>query len=69
MIALSFILQGCASNETEALKISKGGREEMAKDWTSVLFQAVEKGDLDALQNALDQGWISMLKIQKNEQR
>ena len=55
MIALSFILQGCASNETEALKISKGGREEMATDWTSVLFQAVEKGDLDALQNALDQ--------------
>lgn len=55
MIALSFILQGCTSNETEALKINKRGSEEMATDWASELFQAVEKGDLDALQNALAQ--------------
>jgi len=55
MIALSFILQGCASNETEALKINKGGNEKMATDWASELFQGVEKGDLDVLQNALAQ--------------
>ena len=55
MIALSFILQGCASNETEALKINKGGNEKMTTDWASKLFQAVEKGDLDVLQNALNQ--------------
>jgi len=55
MIALSFILQGCASNETEALKINKGGNEKMTTDWASKLFQGVEKGDLDVLQNALAQ--------------
>ena len=45
IIALTFILQGCASNDNE----------EMATDLTSQLFQAVEKGELVALQNALDQ--------------
>ena len=55
IIALTFILQGCASNDTEAIKLDKGGNEEMATDLTSQLFQAVEKGELDALQNALDQ--------------
>ncbi|MGG2080996.1 ankyrin repeat domain-containing protein [Lysinibacillus pakistanensis] len=55
IIALTFILQGCASNDTEAIKLDKGGNEEMATDLTSQLFQAVEKGELVALQNALDQ--------------
>ena len=55
IIALTFILQGCASNDTEAIKLDKGGNEEMATDLTSQLFQAVEKGELVSLQNALDQ--------------
>jgi len=55
VIALTFVLQGCASNDTEAIKLDKGGYEEMATDLTSQLFQAVEKGELDTLQNALDQ--------------
>lgn len=55
IIALTFILQGCESNDTEAIKLDKGGNEEMATDLTSQLFQAVEKGELVALQNALDQ--------------
>lgn len=55
IIALTFVLQGCASNDTEAIRLDKGGYEEMATDLTSQLFQAVEKGELDALHNALNQ--------------
>ena len=55
IIALSFLLQGCASNDTEAIKLEKGGNEEMATDETSYFFQAVEKRDLDALKEVLNQ--------------
>lgn len=55
IIALTFILQGCSSNDTEAIKLDKGENEEMTTDLTSQLFEAVEKGKLDALQNALNQ--------------
>lgn len=53
MIALSFLLQGCASNDTETIKHDKGGNEEMATDLTSQLFQAVEKSDVESLKKVI----------------
>ncbi|MFC9541067.1 ankyrin repeat domain-containing protein [Lysinibacillus sp. NPDC056959] len=54
MLALLFILQGCASNETGALYNSKGGSEMLKKESTSELFKAVEKGDINQLQSILN---------------
>ncbi|ACA39876.1 ankyrin repeat domain-containing protein [Lysinibacillus sphaericus] len=53
MIALSFLLQGCASNDTETIRRDKGGNEEMATDLTSQLFQAVEKSDVESLKKVI----------------
>lgn len=54
MLALLFILQGCASNETEALYNTKGGSEILKNESTSELFKAVEKGDINELQSILN---------------
>ncbi len=55
MIALSFLLQGCASNESEAIQLDKGESEVVKSNWKSELFKAAEMGDMEALQRALDQ--------------
>lgn len=55
MIALSFLLQGCASNDTEAIQLDKGGSEEVKTDVTGELLKAAEKGDIKVLRKVLEQ--------------
>ncbi|WP_155593837.1 ankyrin repeat domain-containing protein [Lysinibacillus cavernae] len=55
VIALSFLLQGCASNDIEAIKLDEGESEAVKTDLTSDLFKAAEKGDMNALQKVIDQ--------------
>lgn len=55
MIALSFLLQGCASNDTEAIQLDKGGSEEVKTDGTGELLKAAEKGDIKVLRKVLEQ--------------
>ncbi|WP_249660606.1 ankyrin repeat domain-containing protein [Lysinibacillus fusiformis] len=54
-IALSFLLQGCAPNDTEAIKINKTGNEEVATDLASQLFQAVEKRNIESLKRVINE--------------
>ncbi len=55
MIALSFLLQGCASNDTEAIQLDRGGSEEVKTDLTGELLKAAEKGDIEVLRQVLEQ--------------
>lgn len=54
-IALSFLLQGCAPNDSETIKLNKGGNEEMATDLASQLFQAVEKRNIESLKKVINE--------------
>ncbi|WDV08483.1 ankyrin repeat domain-containing protein [Lysinibacillus irui] len=55
MIALSFLLQGCSSNDTEAIQLDRGGSEEVKTDLTGELLKAAEKGDIEVLRKVLEQ--------------
>ncbi len=54
-IALSFLLQGCAPNDTEAIKLNKDGNEEVATDLASQLFQAVENRNIESLKRVINE--------------
>lgn len=55
IIALTFLLQGCASIDTETIQHDKGGSEVVGTEWASELLKAAERGDIDGLQHALRQ--------------
>ncbi len=56
IIALTFLLQGCASIDTETIQHDKGGSEVVGTEWASELLKAAERGgDIDGLQHALKQ--------------
>lgn len=55
IIAITCLLQGCASIDTETIQHDKGGSEVVRTEWASELLKAAEKGDIDGLQHALRQ--------------
>ena len=55
IIAITCLLQGCATIDTETIQHDKGGSEVVGTEWASELLKAAERGDIDGLQHALKQ--------------